>query len=70
MDDLIKALTILNKYLDEYNKKYPTSCEHDVMFVQVDYTKISQEDLIELEKLGFIPCEDLGNMQSFRYGSC
>ena len=40
------------------------------MFVQVDYTKISQEELIELEELGFIPCEDLGNMQSFKYGSC
>lgn len=70
MDDLIKALTILGKYLEGYQKERPISCEHDVMFVQVDYTKISQDDLIELEKLGFIPCEDLGNMQSFRYGSC
>ena len=70
MEDLIKALTILNKYLEGYHKEYPTTCEHDVMFVQVDYTKISQDDLIELETLGFRPCEDLGNMMSFRYGSC
>ena len=35
-----------------------------------DYTKISQEDLNELKTLGFIPCEDLGNMVSYRYGSC
>lgn len=70
MEDLIKALTIISKYLEGYNKKYPISCEHDVMFVQVDYTKISQDDLIELETLGFRPCEDLGNMMSFRYGSC
>ena len=70
MDDLIKALTILNKYLEGYNKDYPTSCEHDALYVQVDYTKISQEDLDELQILGFIPCEDLGNMVSYRYGSC
>lgn len=70
MDDLIKALTILNKYLDGYNKKYPTSCDHDSLYVQVDYKKISQEDINELETLGFIPCEYLGNMVSYRYGSC
>ena len=70
MDDLIKALTILNKYLEGYNKKYPTSCDHDSLYVQVDYKKISHEDLNELEKLGFRPCEDLGNMISTRYGSC
>ena len=40
MDDLIKALIILNKYLEGYNKDYPTSCEHDALYVQVDYTKI------------------------------
>lgn len=70
MEDLIKALTILNKYLEGYKKDYPTSCEHDVLYVQVDYTKISQEDLNELDELGFIPCEDLGNMMSYKYGSC
>ena len=70
MENLIKALTIISKYLEGYHKEYPISCEHDVMFVQVDYTKISQDDLIELETLGFRPCEDLGNMMSFRYGSC
>ena len=71
MDDLIKALTIISKYLEEgYKKDRPISCEHDVMFVQVDYTKISQDDLDELRDLGFRPCEDLGNMMSFKYGSC
>ena len=70
MEDLIKALTIISKYLEGHHKDYPISCEHDVMFVQVDYTKISQDDLVELETLGFRPCEDLGNMMSFRYGSC
>lgn len=70
MEELIKALTILGKYLDDDQKERPISCEHDVMFVQVDYTKISQDDLNELEKYGFRPCEDLGNMLTFRYGSC
>ena len=70
MENLIKALTILNKYLEGYNKDYPTFCEHDVLYVRVDYTKISQEDLNELQMLGFSPCEDLGNMVSYRYGSC
>lgn len=70
MDDLIKALTILNKYLVGNNKEYPTSCEHDVLYVHVDYTKISQEDLDELETLGFRPCEYLGIMMSNVYGSC
>lgn len=70
MDDLIKALTIISKYLEGYKKERPISCEHDVLYVQVDYTKISQEDLNELQILGFSPCEDLGNMLSYRYGSC
>lgn len=70
MDDLIKALTILNKYLEGYKKEYPTSCEHDVLYVHVDYKNISQEDLNELETLGFRPCEYLGIMMSHVYGSC
>ena len=70
MNDLIKALTILNKYLEGYHKDYPTSCDHDVLYIHVDYTKISQEDLNELQILGFSPCEDLGNMMSYKYGSC
>ena len=40
MEDLIKALTILNKYLDGYHKNYPTICEHDELIVYVDPEKI------------------------------
>ena len=58
----------ISKYLEGYHKDYPTSCEHDVLYVHVNYEKISQEDIIELDKLGFIPNEDLGNMMSYRYG--
>lgn len=69
MEDLIKALTILNKYLDDgYNKNYPTACEHDELIVCVDPEKISEEDMIELNKLGFMPSNDY--MISYRFGSC
>ena len=70
MENLIKALIIISKYLEGYYKDYPTSCEHDVLYVHVNYEKISQEDLVELDKLGFIPNDDLSNMMSYRYGSC
>ena len=68
MEDLIKALTILNKYLDDgYHKNYPTICEHDELIVCVDPGKISEEDMIELNKLGFIPSDYF--MISYRFGS-
>lgn len=70
MENLIKALTIISKYLEGHYNDYPTFCEHDVLYVHVNYEKISQEDLVELDKLGFIPNEDLGNMMSYKYGSC
>jgi hypothetical protein len=70
MENLIRALTIISKYLDGYNKDYPTSCEHDVLFVHVDYNKITQDDLNELKILGFVPNVNSGNMVSYKYGSC
>ena len=70
MVELIKALTILSKYLEGHYVNYPTYCEHDVLYVCVDYTKISEKDINELEELGFFPDEDLGCMKSYRYGSC
>lgn len=33
MEDLIKALTIMMKYMDGYNLNYPTHCEHDELMV-------------------------------------
>lgn len=66
MDDLIKALTIFRKYTDA---KYPTHCEHDVLYVMVRPSEVSDEDKAELKELGFNPDEDLCNFQSFRFGS-
>ena len=71
MKDLIEALTILSKYLtdDEYLYNRPTNCEHEELYVSVDNSKISEEDLARLIDLGFIPDEDTGYMVSYRYGS-
>ena len=71
MKDLIKALTILSKYLtdDEYFYNRPTNCEHEELYVSVDNSKISEEDMARLIDLGFIPDEDTGYMVSYRYGS-
>lgn len=71
MKDLIEALTILSKYLtdDEYFYNRPTHCEHEELYVSVDNSKISKEDMARLIDLGFIPDEDTGYMVSYRYGS-
>ena len=59
MEDLIKALNIIWPYLEDYNNKWPTSCEHDILYVcGVDMDKIHIEEIHELYKLGFLPGSD------------
>ena len=55
MEDLIEALNILKKYIsNDFSKKYPTSCEHDVFMVHgIDFFKMTIEDVRKLYKLGF-----------------
>lgn len=55
MEDLIEALNILKKYIsNDFSKKYPTSCEHDVLMVHgIDFSKMSLTDLRRLYELGF-----------------
>jgi len=66
MKDLIKALTIFLKYTDT---KYPTHCEHDILYIgDVLYKDVSDKDRNELDKLGFFEYED--GFASYRYGSC
>ena len=66
MGDLIKALQILLKY---GNPDYPTCCEHDVLYVNIEADNVSEEDIEELDKLGFFVNDD--NMfSSYKYGSC
>ena len=51
MENLIAALQILAKYT---NDKYPTHCEHDVMYVpNVNWDEVTPGDMAELERLGF-----------------
>lgn len=72
MKDLIKALTILSKYMGEYadiDEHNPTWCEHDIFHVNVCWSKISYEDKIKLNELGFRE-GDHDSAQSFRFGSC
>jgi len=70
MEDLIKALTILKKYIvDSYDMKYPTACEHDVLYVCVNPEDVSDEDKIELDRLGFFPDEEGYGFASFKFGS-
>jgi hypothetical protein len=67
MDDLIKALQIFRKY---GNPAYPTVCEHDIMIiVDIEPSAVSDEDKIELEKLGFFVEGDEEHFASFKFGS-
>lgn len=69
MKDLIEAITILMKYCG--NEKYPTHCEHDVLyFPTVDYDEVTEPDKIRLETLGFIQNKEDGGFKSYRFGSC
>lgn len=68
MEDLIKALQIFLKYS---NDKYPTHCEHDYLFVNINPNIVSKEDKDELNKLGFVIDQEFGGngFGSFRFGS-
>ena len=64
MSDLIKALQIFLKYGDP---RWPTHCEHDVMYVCINPEIVSREDKVVLDKLGFFVGPD--DFQSFKFGS-
>lgn len=69
MEDLIKALNIFVKY---GNPRNPFHCEHDYLYVDIPFEQVSEEDIAELNKLGFHADDQYGNggFGSFRYGSC
>jgi hypothetical protein len=67
MENLIKALQIFLKY---GNPTYPTTCEHDTLYVVgYDDKEFSKDDIAELNKLGFEYDEELGSWVSFTFGS-
>ena len=69
MEDLIKALQIFLKY---GNPQWPTHCEHDIMYIsdEISPEDVSEEDMEELDKLGFFVEDEFGGFASYRYGSC
>lgn len=67
IDDLIKALTIFKKYLEE--DASPTHCEHDELMVMVTKKDLDQADVAELKTLGFRWNSDIGCWSSGRFGS-
>lgn len=59
MKDLINALIILNDVLNNPDSKYPTACEHDVLYVcDVNFNLVTIDMIHTLYKLGFIPGSD------------
>lgn len=67
MDDLIEALVLLRNY---GSPELPTNCGHDVLYVNVDASLVSEEDKARLDRLGFFPCSEGGGFMSYKFGSC
>lgn len=77
MQDLIEALGILAKHMDERQLEYPTHCEHEVMLVSCE-EPLSEAEAERLNELGFEYAEQyegpeaLGGGRgwySYRFGS-
>lgn len=66
MNDLIAALQIFAKY---GNPTYPTHCEHDTLYVCIEYSKVSEEDCDTLRGLGFFKGIDTDGFMSHKFGS-
>jgi len=68
MEKLIEALQIFLKY---GNPAFPTSCEHDTLFIcGIDPEIVMDHDKLKLEELGFfVGGEYPDQFISFRYGS-
>lgn len=66
MEDLIKALQIFLKHGDV---KFPTHCEHDILYIYPASDDFTKEELAQLEEYGFDVDEE-GTFYSYRFGSC
>jgi hypothetical protein len=59
------------KIFSKYNKdEWPTNCSHDVFFVAVDPSVVTDEEKSRLKDLEFIEDEDSEGFISFHFGSC
>ena len=67
MEELIKALQIFAQY---GNPSRPTHSEHDELTImEISKEQVSDDDLIELKRLGFFWSDSDMCFKSFRYGS-
>ena len=67
MSDLIKALTIFQSYKDT---EFPTHCEHDIfMVVGIPQEDVSDEHIVQLERLHFTWNDEYDCWSSSFYGS-
>lgn len=67
MDDLIEALTILRKYTPD-TRYYPTSCEHDELYVFA-VGGVTKVERTRLSELGFAWSDKDDVWISHRFGS-
>lgn len=67
MKDLLEAINIFIKY---GNPNYPTNCSHDELYVNIDSSLVSEEDIKRLDELGFFVSEEYGGFLSYKFGSC
>jgi len=67
MENFIKALEILIKY---GNVHYPFNCSHDLLFIDVDPKKVSDDDILKLGEFYIYPNDDNEGFESTFYGSC
>lgn len=65
--DLINGLGML--YLGKYDDVSPTHCEHDKMTVMSDPARFTEDQIEQLEHLGFLADRSEGCFYSWRFGS-
>lgn len=67
MEDLIKARQIMLKHGDVDR---PTHCEHDELHVYPNNMDFTDDEITQLDDLGFFPTDDGEGFMSFKFGSC
>lgn len=65
--NLIRALNIFKMYGDLSSP--PCQCEHGYLYIMIDPQLVSSSDLVDLERLGFVPDEGGHSFVSSMYGS-
>lgn len=66
MEKLIEALQIFLRY---GNPRCPTFCTHEALYVVIDPSVVSDEDIDKLDKLSFFPDDEDECFCSFHYGN-